>query len=1056
MNTKNLIRRAGSCFVATLFLTSAQYALAAAGKALFVSGTVNLERNGTRPLKVNDPVNVGDVVATGERSRAQLLMADGARIALRAGTRFRVDELALPTNVQQPGLAVAVASSGKSVTTLLKGGFSTRDGAIAKGNPAAYEMRTPVGTLGIRGTLYTAVLCRGDCADAPGLPPGQPIADGLYIAVDEGTITFNGRGLSLTLTAPAYQFIPLETGDPQPLANPPAFLRNDGAGALQLAGRGVRIAAVNGEPLSAVNERRSPPEGTVQTSGQSSQAEQQQEGEPAKLQVAAVSPLGRDVDLTDPQVPLPQQMSLAATIPAVGQQAGSTTSVTQLEETFGFSANGDLTQFDAPFAGAAATYINGTAAIVDAGTNAATGIRWGRWSGGSATVNTAGGIQQLSLTNSSLHWIIGPTFELVPVLPVSGTQSFTLAGGTNPTDDGTRVGTLGGAVFAADFTAQQVSTTLSLDVNGYNWFATGTGAITAGTPRFGGTFNGVLIDGRLPGTGSFNGFFSAAANTPDQLNGVGFGYRLLDSSNQLGTVSGVIAFVPGIGQAPTAPVVSRDLAYSVGGLNGGAPSGVPGTNTVAQLGLDANGNLTAFVAPVTRGGASGTFQLGAATVTDTGADAATGLRWGRWAGGTIDVTVPPGGPTASDLGGGALHWIVGTGFGAAPALPQAGTATYALVGNTVPTDTRSNLGTLGAASFSADFTNLTVASALSINVGGFSWYANGTGTFTQGTRQFTGTYNTVGIENLLVGNGTFGGFFTVPRIGGGTVPGAGLEYILQSNTPELGAVNGVLAFAQGQGNPVPPPPLRTRDIAVMAPIPGLGAPDVQTTPPAGYAVDGTFSLTRLTALAIPSDPAELGVIDIGTSTVAETNASAITMLRWGRWAGNSATFTGINSGQTGTIDLTTSSLHWIETADLAGPPVMPTTGAVSYVLGGATAPTDRAGNIGTLNAATFDADFTNQLVTTSLDLTINNLNWVASGVGAIGGQAGLPAHQFAGFYNQGIINPVQGSLRGEFAGFFSAAGSTTPGVPGGVGLTYSLQDGQGLNSVDGAIVFQGP
>src|SRR5262245_22261636 len=325
MNTKKLIRRAGASLAAAVLLTSAQCALAAAGKALFVSGSVNLERGGTRPLKVNDPVNVGDVVATGERSRAQLLMADGARIALRAGTRFRVDELALPTNVQQPGLAVAVASSGKSVTTLLKGGFSTRDGAIAKSNPAAYEMRTPVGTLGIRGTLYSAVLCRGDCADAPGLPPGQPIADGLYIAVDEGTITFNGRGLSLTLTAPAYEFIPLETGDPQPLANPPAFLRNDAAGALQLAGRAVRIAAVNGQPLSSINARRAPPEGTVQTSGESSKAEQQQEGDPSKLHIAAISPLGREVGFTDPQVPPPQQMSLAVAVPPAGQQPGSTT-----------------------------------------------------------------------------------------------------------------------------------------------------------------------------------------------------------------------------------------------------------------------------------------------------------------------------------------------------------------------------------------------------------------------------------------------------------------------------------------------------------------------------------------------------------------------------------------------------------------------------------------------------------------------------------------------------------------------------------------------------------
>ena len=115
---------------------------------------------------------------------------------MRAGSRFRIDELALPSNVQQPGMAVAVAASGKSVATLLKGGFSTRDGAIGKSNPSgvrdAHADRHARHSWHV---LHAPCFCRGDCADAPGLPPGQPIADGLYLAVDEGTITFNGRGL---------------------------------------------------------------------------------------------------------------------------------------------------------------------------------------------------------------------------------------------------------------------------------------------------------------------------------------------------------------------------------------------------------------------------------------------------------------------------------------------------------------------------------------------------------------------------------------------------------------------------------------------------------------------------------------------------------------------------------------------------------------------------------------------------------------------------------------------------------------------------------------------
>ena len=69
---------------------------------------------------------------------------------------------------------------------------------------------------------------------------------------------------------------------------------------------------------------------------------------------------------------------------------------------------------------------------------------------------------------------------------------------------------------------------------------------------------------------------------------------------------------------------------------------------------------------------------------------------------------------------------------------------------------------------------------------------------------------------------------------------------------------------------------------------------------------------------------------------------------------------------------------------------------------------------------------------------MNNFNWVASGIGSIGGQANLPAHQFAGSFN-GIINPIQGTVSGTFSGFFTHAGRQRAGqCPGGVGLTYSL------------------
>ncbi len=72
-----------------------------------------------------------------------------------------------------------------------------------------------------------------------------------------------------------------------------------------------------------------------------------------------------------------------------------------------------------------------------------------------------------------------------------------------------------------------------------------------------------------------------------------------------------------------------------------------------------------------------------------------GLRWGRWEGGAIDFTVPPASSRSHDMSSESLHWIAGNEFGSPPVLPQTGTATYTLVGNTSPTDTLGNVGTLG-------------------------------------------------------------------------------------------------------------------------------------------------------------------------------------------------------------------------------------------------------------------------------------------------------------------------------------------------------------------------
>jgi hypothetical protein len=344
---------------------------------------------------------------------------------------------------------------------------------------------------------------------------------------------------------------------------------------------------------------------------------------------------------------------------------------------------------------------------------------------------------------------------------------------------------------------------------------------------------------------------------------------------------------------------------------------------------------------------------------------------------------------------------------------------------------------------------------LTLNVAGREWYASGRATYPIGGNRFAGTYDDVRIENLVRGQGTIAGFFAQPRIASGSAEGAGLSFNLADNAGQLGVISGVLAFARGGTSAlVTPPSTRSRDIAMVSPDIAAGGNYVQRAFPAEHELDTNFNLTSMPGVTNAA-PAESARYSLGTSVNAESGASSLVMLRWGRWSGGSATVTNLASSAIYAVDVNQRSLHWVEGADSAAPPVMPQFGTATYALIGATSPTDRASRVGMLNNASLSADFTHQLVSASLDLTVNNINVIATGNGVIG-QSGLAAHQFAGSINDGVISTTQAAPQGSFSGFFSAPGGTVSGVPGGAGLTYTITDGRGGLTVDGAAAFRGP
>jgi hypothetical protein len=297
-----MTRYAAAFALAACLTLAADPSQAAAGKVLFVSGPVTVERPAPSALKKDDPVEVGDIIVTGEKARAQLLMNDGARIALRSATRYKVDAFQLPPTVGEPTQASTTAAQGVSVATLLKGGFRTSTGAIGKGGKGTYEVRAPIGTLGIRGTDYTAVWCEGNCRDVPGLQPGDVVRDGMYLAVHAGSILFRYGGRESVVETGQVLFIATSDAAPEPMDRVPAWLLQDGAGDLTT---GAQDPPKGGEVagLPDLSDRRKPPEGNQPPAGTSAADPDDPNGKGVARPITGTVGGQQNVDLTSGQLP---------------------------------------------------------------------------------------------------------------------------------------------------------------------------------------------------------------------------------------------------------------------------------------------------------------------------------------------------------------------------------------------------------------------------------------------------------------------------------------------------------------------------------------------------------------------------------------------------------------------------------------------------------------------------------------------------------------------------------------------------------------------------------
>lgn len=207
--------------------------------------------------------------------------------------------------------------------------------------------------------------------------------------------------------------------------------------------------------------------------------------------------------------------------------------------------NGAVSAFTAPFPSGNELaghrpYAQGTATIVDNGFDPTTGLVWGRWSGGSATI----GGQSVALSDRSLHYIFSPTQSGPVSLPLTGNATYDVVGSTRPTDLSGHVGVFNSASLNANFSARTVDTSVNISINGQTWNGAATGvpiyrdqyfsayaggSTLPGIPRPA-IFNITCTPNCTPAsvTGSLDGFFTGRRG-----NGAGVMYNMNNNAGAI-------------------------------------------------------------------------------------------------------------------------------------------------------------------------------------------------------------------------------------------------------------------------------------------------------------------------------------------------------------------------------------------------------------------------------------------------------------------------------------------------------------------------------------------
>jgi Uncharacterized protein conserved in bacteria len=777
-------------------------AFAASGEFTFVTGDVTLVKaNGQRVAAAKGmPVDARDRVLTGPNGMAQLTMVDKARLSLRPQTTFVIEQY--PDSPE---------STDGAVLSLVKGTLRTFTGLISSANRDKFTMKTRVATVGIRGSGNILYACEDAECDASVAPAGSTGAITVNHTIEGSHSVTNvvpdGRpgvpaqqgGAETLITGPG-QTVMVATGQPPRYIPTPSFIATaatnptnarTGAAQGQATGGGdarpfspgdvpavlpAQQAAVTGNTGNIVI----PPPFTIDVNN----AGDNLQSDPSRL---------HDVVIGVGGVPFLGQATNADIVNAgsgndfigyrsyAGSQAGITPTI----------SGGTLRESNV-------VVVDGMA------------ISYGRWENASLGFFGAG---SGSVVPGNIHYITAasgyPTY-LSDVL--TGSASYALVGATSPTNQNNAVGTLTSANLNVNFTARSLDLGLSVSMPAQgatpanSWQISATNVPLSLNTFFGTSGNNVIVTNGAGVSSRTNNNLSASFQ--GSLVGSGLSAAILGYgiSDQTSTNSSLWQFITGVA-AFSGPRQNGAAPYREGRVSdtdGRLPDFIRSyatTDRPDEVVTDAQNRVTSFTAPYQLNGPHATYSIGTAQVVESGFDPETGMVWGRWANGVVQVT---GGGNTSQIelnNTSSLHYIfAGTQTGPV-ALPLTGTAVYDVIGNTTPTDFNGHTGTLNTATLNANFTNRTVDASVVVGMNGQVWSGSASNMPIYRDQYFSAYSGTpiAGVPNptpLQISctpscgqgaAGSFDGFFA-----GRNGQRAGLLY-------NLGGVQGAIAFGRRGG-----------------------------------------------------------------------------------------------------------------------------------------------------------------------------------------------------------------------------------------------------------------